>query len=81
MKEDSFQEPTVSDFQKIRKLEELDEIFIFETTTATYGSPVNLNESSKIITENWKENEKDFICAVDINRSRISGIRPLPVFE
>ena len=81
MKEDSFQEPTVSDFQKIRKLEELDEIFIFETTTATYGSPVNLNESSKIIAENWKENEKDFICAVDINRSRISGIRPLPVFE
>ncbi len=71
-----FPEAPMEDLQAIRKLAELDEFVVFETTMVTQGEPFSTAEATA---RNHHLSNDTFRCAVDVVRARLSGIRPLPL--
>ena len=75
-----FPDIPMDDLQTIRKLVDLDEFLVLETTSVCSGSG-NATFSVAEATARTKHLNIDdeFLCAVDIRRARCSGIRPLPL--
>lgn len=72
--EEPFADVVTWEAQPLRKRADLDEFVAIETTKATSDAP--FNEAEKIGRGHLQDNE-NFICAIDVVRSRESGIRPL----
>ena len=75
-----FPDIPMDDLQAIRKLVDMDEFLVLETTCVCTGSE-NATFSMAEMTARSKHLNIDdeFQCAVDIRRARQSGIRPLPL--
>lgn len=72
-----FSDTPMDDLQTIRKLVELDEFIVIETTMAT--SDATFAKAEAAARANHLNIDYAFQCAVDVVRSRYSGIRPLPL--
>ena len=72
-----FSDVPMDDLQAIRKLVDLDEFLVLETTMATQNRTFSVAEAAAR-TEHLNI-DGDFQCAIDIVRARYSGIRPLPL--
>ena len=72
-----FSDVPMDDLQTIRKLADLDEFLVVETTMATQNRTFSVAEAAAR-TEHLNI-EGDFQCAIDVVRARYSGIRPLPL--
>ncbi len=72
-----FSDIPMDDLQIIRKLADLDEFLVIETTKVTGDTPFSVAEAVAR-TEHLNIDNK-FQCAIDIVRARYSGIRPLPL--
>jgi hypothetical protein len=55
----------------------MQELMLIETTAVTAGKQVSFEAAEKLAAQHLRH-EDDFICAIDLRRSRASGIRPLP---
>lgn len=72
--EDAFADVIVKDMQTLRKRADLDEFVAIETTKVTSNAP--FNEAEKLGRANLDDDDT-FICAIDVVRSRETGIRPM----
>ena len=72
--EEMFEDVITTTAQALRKRAELDEFVAIETTKVTSDLP--FNEAEKI-GRNHLDDDATFTCAIDVVRSRESGIRPL----
>ena len=72
-----FPDIPMDDLQTIRKLADLDEFLVLETTAVTNDIPFAAAES--MARKEHLNVDGDFHCAVDVVRARYSGIRPLPL--
>jgi hypothetical protein len=72
-----FSDLPMDDLQAIRKLVELDEFLVCETTLATGDS--TFAEAEAAARAKHLNIDDDFRYAIDIVRARYSGIRPLPL--
>ncbi|MBR4222686.1 MAG: DUF4011 domain-containing protein, partial [Victivallales bacterium] len=72
-----FPEMPLDDLQTIRKLVDLDEFVVIETTLVTKNSTFSEAEASA--RSEHLNLDKEFRCAIDVVRARISGIHPLPL--
>ena len=72
--EESFPDVVTRSVQSLRKRAALDEFVSIETTKATGNSPFNEAER---VGRALLDDEAGFVCAIDVVRSRESGIRPL----
>ncbi|MDB6066700.1 MAG: hypothetical protein JWR26_2908 [Pedosphaera sp.] len=71
-------EPAMDDLQHIRKLVVDDLITVFETTIVTSESPGSLTDSERLARPHL-DTTLPFRLALDIRRSRIARIHPLPI--
>ena len=78
LEERTLNDPAVDDSQQIRKLVELENIAVVETTLVTSESPASIQEAERRATVQLGDG-KTFRMAVDIRRCRTARIRPLPV--
>ncbi|MBR4673035.1 MAG: DUF3320 domain-containing protein [Victivallales bacterium] len=67
----------LDDLQTIRKLVDLDEFVVIETTLATKNR--TFSEAEAVARTEHLNIDKDFKCAIDVVRARLSGIHPLPL--
>ena len=74
-----FPDSPTDDLQAIRKLVDLDEFLVLETTAATSDHGATFSEAEAIARKQHLNLDNDFSCAVDITRARLGGIRPLPL--
>ena len=72
--EECFADVIVRDMQTLRKRADLDEFVAIETTKVTSDAP--FNEAEKL-GRSLLDDDDTFICAIDVVRSRETGIRPL----
>ncbi len=72
-----FSDVPMDDLQTIRKLADLDEFLVVETTMATQNRTFSVAEAAA--RAEHLNIDGDFQCAIDIVRARYSGIRPLPL--
>ena len=72
--EECFADVIVRDMQTLRKRADLDEFVAVETTKVTSDAP--FNEAEKL-GRGLLDDDDTFICAIDVVRSRETGIRPL----
>ncbi|MBR7108092.1 MAG: DUF3320 domain-containing protein [Lentisphaeria bacterium] len=72
-----FPDIPMDDLQSIRKLADLDEFLVIETTMVTGDSSFAKAEASARMEHLNIDGE--FECAIDVIRARYSGIRPLPL--
>ena len=73
-----FNDLPMDDLQVIRKLVDLDEFLVIETTMVTDGHATFSQAEAAARGEHLNIDDK-FYCAIDIVRARYSGIRPLPL--
>lgn len=78
MDERTLPEPAIDDLQTIRKLVELQELIVFETTLLTGASAGTLGDA-ELVAKPYLNPDIAFRIALDIRRSRISRIHPLPI--
>ena len=76
LKDSYFPDLPMDDLQAIRKLVDLDEFLVFETT-ATASMTFSAAESAA--RTQHLNIDRDFDFAIDICRARLNGIRPLPL--
>jgi very-short-patch-repair endonuclease len=77
LKEECFPEPSVDDVHRIKKRADLREILVFDPVCLT--SDPSLDFSAAVSSAKQRlEQLPDFLCAIDIQRARRGGIRPLP---
>ena len=74
----TLEEPAIDDLQRIRKLAEVEAITVFETTSLASESPVTLQDGERNAQPHLTTT-LPFRLALDIRRSRISRIHPLPI--
>ncbi len=72
-----FPDIPMDDLQAIRKLADLDEFLVIETTLVTKN--VTFSEAEATARTEHLNVDGEFQCAIDIIRARYSGIRPLPL--
>ena len=72
-----FPDIPLDDLQTIRKLADLDEFLVIETTMVTGDATFAIAEADA--RKSHLNIDGDFQCAIDIIRARYSGIRPLPL--
>ena len=72
-----FPDTTIDDLQTIRKLADLDEFLVIETTMVTGNSSFAEAEAAALMKHLNIDDE--FECAIDVIRARYNGIRPLPL--
>ena len=72
-----FPDIPMDDLQTIRKLADLDEFLVIETTMVTGNSSFAQAEAAARLEH--LNIDGDFECAIDVIRARYSGIRPLPL--
>lgn len=72
-----FPDIPVDDLQTIRKMADLDNFLVIETTNVTSNIPFSKAEATARF--NHLNIDSDFECAIDIVRARLSGISPLPL--
>lgn len=72
--EESFEDVIIKDVQTLRKRADLDEFVAIETTKVTSDAP--FNEAEKL-GRGHLDDDETFTCAIDVVRSRESGIRAL----
>ena len=72
-----FPDLPVDDLQSIRKLVDLDEFLVFETTMVT-GS-ASFSEAEQAARVRHLSNDREFRCAIDVVRARNSQIRAIPL--
>lgn len=72
-----FSDIPMDDLQTIRKLADLDEFLVIETTMVTGDATFSVAEA-KARSEHLNV-DGEFHCAIDVVRARYSGIRPLPL--
>ncbi len=72
-----FPDIPMDDLQAIRKLVDLDEFVVIETTCVT--RQMTFSEAEAIAKKEHLNLDGDFECAIDIVRARYSGIRSLPL--
>lgn len=72
-----FPDIPMDDLQTIRKLADLDEFLVIETTMVAGNASFQAAETAAM-SEHLNVDE-DFHCAIDVIRARYSGIRPLPI--
>ncbi|MBQ6925723.1 MAG: DUF3320 domain-containing protein [Kiritimatiellae bacterium] len=73
-----FPNPATDDLQTIRKRVTDDEFTIVETTKLTEEG-VTFSQAETIAKDAHLNDDDAFVCAIDIQRARYSGIRPLPL--
>lgn len=76
--DETFSDVVGDDVLRLRKRAELGEICIVEATTITSNPPNDFNLAVQLGRAKL-EDEQDFICVVDVARSRKAAIRPLPL--
>lgn len=74
-----FPDIPMDDLQTIRKLVDLDEFLVLETTCVTGDQTFSAAEA--YARKSYLNIDSDFQCAIDIVRARYSGIRPLPLLR
>ena len=74
-----FPDIPMDDLQAIRKLVDLDEFLVLETTSMFAGDNVTFSRAETTARTKHLNIDDDFQCAIDIFRARKSGIRPLPL--
>ena len=76
---DTFPDSVIDDcsFLKKRTADGINEIVLVETTCLNKGGNVTFDQAVKQANDNIRF-ESDFVLALDVKRSRFSGIRPLP---
>ena len=74
-----FPESPMVDLQAIRKLVALDEFLVMETTIMFAKQDATFSAAEAVARREHLNVDRDFICAVDIARARLGGIRPLPL--
>lgn len=74
-----FPDIPMDDLQTIRKLVDLDEFLVLETTFVTGNDTFSAAEA--YARKNHLNIDGDFQCAIDVTRARHSGIRPLPLLR
>ena len=72
-----FEDSVVEDLQRIRKLVNLDELIVFETTLA--AGKATFSEAERCAQVEHLQLDDQFKCAIDVVRSRYEGVRPLPI--
>ncbi len=72
-----FPEMPLDDLQTIRKLVDVDEFVVIETTLVTKNA--TFSEAEATARSEHLNIDKDFRCAIDVVRARLSGIQPLPL--
>jgi hypothetical protein len=72
-----FPDVCLDDLQMIRKLTDLDEFLVLETTMVTGDATFSTAEAAA--RSSHLNIDRDFRCAIDVVRARYSGIRPLPL--
>jgi Protein of unknown function (DUF4011)/AAA domain len=78
LEERTLPEPAGDDLQHIRKLVEKSEVTVFESTAVADERPGRLADA-ELQARPYLETEKPFRLALDVRRSRISRIHPLPI--
>lgn len=78
LEERTFPEPSTDDIQHVRKLAADELITVFECTLITNERPGTL-EDSELLARPHLETRLPFRLALDLKRSRLARIRPLPV--
>jgi very-short-patch-repair endonuclease len=78
LEERTLPEPAGDDLQHIRKLVEKSEVTVFESTAVADERPGTLADA-ELLARPHLETEKPFRLALDVRRSRISRIHPLPI--
>lgn len=78
LEERTLPEPSIDDLQQIRKLAADALITVFETTIVTDEDPGNLSDAERLARPHL-ETELPFRIALDVRRSRIARIHPLPI--
>ena len=76
--EEHFNNSIEDDLQKIRKISDLDELIVFESTMAVLGSSASFPQAIKAA-KNHLMLEQKFYFALDITKARKAGIKPLPM--
>lgn len=74
-----FPDIPMDDLQAIRKLVDLDEFLVLETTSMNGGNNVTFSQAIADAQNNHLNFDDEFQCAIDIYRARRSKIRPLPL--
>ena len=76
---DSFPDSVIDDcsFLTKRTAEGINEIILVETTCMNKGNDISFDEAIRSANDNISR-QSDFVFALDVKRSRFSGIRPLP---
>ncbi|WP_294504668.1 DUF3320 domain-containing protein [uncultured Victivallis sp.] len=74
-----FADLPMDDLQTIRKLVDLDEFLVIETTAVTKDA--TFSEAEAEARASHLNIDGDFQCAIDISRARLSNIRPLPLLR
>jgi hypothetical protein len=77
LKDFYFPEPVLPDLQTIRKLVELDDFVVFETTCATKGASFEIAEAEARTSR--LNDDAAFVFALDVMCARKCGILPLPL--
>lgn len=72
-----FSDIPMDDLQAIRKMVELDEFLVLETTLVT--GDANFSRAETVARSEHLLAEEDFVYALDVIRARLSGIRALPL--
>lgn len=78
LEERTLPEPAIDDLQQIRKLATDNLIVAFEVTLVTDERPGNLSDAERLARPHL-ETERPFRLALDVRRSRLAQIRPLPI--
>jgi len=74
-----FPDIPMDDLQAIRKLVDLDEFLVLETTSMFAKQDATFSAAEATARNKHLNIDKDFQCAIDIARARLGGIRPLPL--
>lgn len=77
LKETNFSALPLTDLQQVRKLVDLGEFTVFETTLVC--SEATFAEAEAKSRQTYLRQDDTFEAAIDVYRARLSGIRPLPL--
>ncbi len=78
LREACLRESFDDNLQALRKLAELDEVVVFETTLATVGGSASFNVAENIARKRLADDES-FVGTLDVRRARVERVRPIPL--
>ncbi len=74
-----FEQPLEHDCGELRKALQAEDFIVFETTLATHRGKIRLDEAQGKAAEALSESQEvEFEVAIDIKRSRMARVKPLP---